>query len=116
MNLLRSAPLLICALALFGCARVAQDIEPICIDAPIFAGMSCGQLFARRAELQEKLVFAGLRQDQIHDDDYTRTLGVPMLFGTIFEGNDEEKIGLLKGETIVLDAEISRTGCGGAPR
>ncbi len=39
-----------------------------------------------------------------------------MLFGTIFEGNDEEKIGLLKGEAIVLDAEISRTGCGGAPR
>jgi len=108
--------ILLSAFALSGCARATRDIEPICTDTPVFAGMGCGQLFLKRATLQEELVFDGLRQDQIHSDDYTRILGVPMLFGTVFEGNDEEKIGLLKGEMIALDAEILRTRCGVIPR
>ncbi len=112
MKVLWLVRFLFCAYALSGCARAARDIEPIYPNAPIFTGMDCGQLFASRATLQEELVFANLRQDQIHASDYTRALGVPMAFGTVFEGNDEERIGLLKGDLIALDAEILRTRCG----
>ncbi len=81
------------------------------VPASAYAGLGCAELGKARSRLGVKLLFAGLRQDQIAQDDKIRTLGVPSLFGTLFEGSDEEKVALIKGELRAVNEEIARAGC-----
>jgi hypothetical protein len=99
------------SLLLAGCAKSARDIEPDFGRALAYFDASCPGLAAERARLAERLIFSGLRQDQVSRDDRIRTFGVPTLFGTIFEGGDEPEIGRLKAELRVIDAEMIQLNC-----
>ncbi len=99
------------ALGLAACAPPARDIVPAAVPTSAYAGQSCAELGKARARLGVKLLFSGLRQDQIAADDNVRTLGVPSMFGTIFEGSEEQKVAELKGELRAVNEEIARAGC-----
>jgi hypothetical protein len=103
------------AVALAGClAKRTIEIEPTAsIDVHSFAGRTCSQLVADRAKRSQALVFAGLAQDQLSDDDQIRTLGVPTPMGTLFENSQETAIARLKAELRALNAELGAQNCGG---
>ena len=95
-----------------GCARPMRDIEPNFVDANRFAGASCSQLVAERARRARALIFSGLQQDQISQDDRTRTLGAPTPMGTLFEDDVEPEIARLKGELRAIDTMHAIMNCG----
>jgi len=95
-----------------GCARPMRDIEPNFVDANRFAGASCSQLVAERARRARALIFSGLQQDQISQDDRARTFGAPTPMGTLFEDDVEPEIARLKGELRAIDTMHAIMICG----
>ncbi len=85
MSHLRWPVCFVLASLVMGCARPMRDIEPNFVDANRFAGASCSQLVTERARRSRALIFSGLQQDQISQDDRMRTLGAPTPMGTLFE-------------------------------
>ncbi|MBY6240569.1 hypothetical protein [Methylosinus sp. Sm6] len=100
------------AAALAACAKPAHEIAPTPIDPVMFAGKSCSQLVAARARRSQALIFAGMAQNQVSDDDRMRTLGVPTPVGTLFDGDREPEVARLKGELHAIGAQMIVMNCG----
>jgi hypothetical protein len=100
------------AAALVACARPAREIEPAPSDPSLFMGESCSQLVAERGRRSEALIFAGMAQDQLSDEDRIRTLGAPTPLGTPFEDDREPEVARLKGELRAINAQMIAMKCG----
>jgi len=99
------------ALSLGACAAPARDIEAAAVDGLLYERTACADLSAKRAQLARDYVFASLKQNQVSFDDRVRTLGVPTLFGTVFDGSNAEEVGRLKGELYAIKKGMSGSGC-----
>jgi hypothetical protein len=105
---------LLCCLMLgllAGCARRAAEIEPLPAPPQAFAGANCMDLVALRAKRSQALIFLGMAQDQLSEDDSTRTLGVPTPHGVLFGTDREPDIAALKGELHALNRAMRDKGC-----
>jgi hypothetical protein len=99
------------AISVAACAKPVRDIEPASVDASAFAGVTCPELTAKKAKLSQALIFRGFAQDQTSVDDRAGVLGVPLLMGTMFDGDNETGIARLKGELRALDSQMLAMNC-----
>jgi hypothetical protein len=100
------------ALDLTACAQRTRDIAPAAVDPAMFAGATCSELVHERARRSQQLIFAGLAQEGVADDDRTRTMGAPTPTGTLFEGDRAEEIARLKGELYAASGQMKAMNCG----
>jgi hypothetical protein len=96
---------------LCACARATREIAPAIVDPTMFEGQSCIQLAYERARRSKALIFTGMAQDQVSEDDSTRTLGIPTPMGSVFEDDREPEIARLKGELHAVNARMRAMGC-----
>ncbi|MEQ1490951.1 MAG: hypothetical protein ABL932_10430 [Terricaulis sp.] len=105
---------LLAALALGACATAPDRIAAIAPPPNQYVGMSCGQLSAERATLDQSLVRLEASQRRTRAID---TAGVALLFlpiGSLVGGNHGPEIGTLRGERRAIDAQLSQGSCGSA--
>jgi hypothetical protein len=88
-----------------------MDIAPAPTDAGAFLGATCPELATKRAKRMQALVFSGMVQDHISDEDKTRTLGIPTPMGSLFDESRENQIARLKGELHAIDAGLASLNC-----
>lgn len=96
---------------LAACARQTREIEPVVVAPEMFSGMSCLRLVKERARRSQALIYAGMAQDQVSEDDRMRTLGIPTPVGTLFDGDREPEVARLKGELHAIDTQMQAMGC-----
>lgn len=111
MRISAKSILLSSALLTAGCAKPPDEIEPDFSRPLSYVGAGCSQLVEARSRLSQKLIFAGLQQDRISRDDRIRFLGVPTLFGSVFEGSIEPKVGRLKAELRLVKDALNANNC-----
>jgi hypothetical protein len=104
----RFAAGLILALLVSGCARTTSEIQPDPLSPAVYAMLDCAQLAKLRARLSVQLVYSGFRQDQIAHEDNVRTLGIPSMFGTIFEGSEAWTVAWVKGQLQAVNEVVAR--------
>lgn len=103
---------LLAALALGACAAAPDRIAEIAPPAAQYSGLSCGQLTAERATLDQSLGRLEASQRRTRAID---TAGVALLFlpiGSLAGGNHAAEIGALRGEQRAIDARLSQNSCG----
>jgi len=99
------------ALLTAACAKPPDEIEPDFSQPLGYIGVGCSQLVEARSRVAQKLIFAGLQQDRISRDDRIRFLGIPTLFGSVFEGSVEPKVARLKAELRLVKDELNANKC-----
>lgn len=102
---------LLAALALGACATAPDRIAAIAPPPDQYTGMSCVQLTAERATLDQSLVRLEASQRRTRAID---TAGVALLFlpiGSLVGGNHAAEIGALRGEERAIGARLSGSGC-----
>lgn len=112
MNICLRATVFITIFSLLACARPTVDIEPVPIDPRIYFGRACSELVEERARRTQALIFVGLIQDQISEDDRTRTLGIPTPMGSEFNESKADQVARLKGEVRAIGSALASLNCG----
>jgi hypothetical protein len=112
MRIIPCAATVFSIVMLAGCAKRTFEITPDQTDPKEFFGMTCSELVAERAKTSQALIFSGLAQDQISDDDKMRTLGIPTPMGSLFNEGRENQIARLKGKVRAINANMSALRCG----
>lgn len=108
---------LLAALTLGACATAPDRIAAIAPPPSQYSGMSCGQLTAEHATIDQSLARLETAQRRTRAID---TAGVALLFlpiGSLIGGNHASEIGALRGEQRAIDARLSQGSCdtGSAP-
>ena len=102
---------LLIAATLGACAQPSSDIAPAFATPPISVERDCRRLIERRDRSAEKLAYTRLQQDQISRDDNIRTFGIPSLFGTIFDGDQAERLAIIKAQFLLADRKAVEAHC-----
>lgn len=96
---------------LAGCAPRASQIAPALMDPFAYEAATCRELDEMRAKAQRDRIYADIAQDQQHDDDRTRTFGVPTPMATLFEESRAPSTARMKADSLVINAQLERSGC-----
>lgn len=105
------AKLLASFLLLAGCAPRASHIAPAIMDPYAYQAATCRELDEMRAKAQRDRVYADMAQDRQHDDDLTRTFGVPTPMASVFEEGRAPEAARIKADSLAINAQLARSGC-----
>ncbi len=97
--------------SLTGCAPRASQMAPALMDPYAYEMATCRELDEMKAKTQRDRIYADLAQDQQHDDDHTRTFGVPTPMATLFEERRDQITARTKADSLVINAQLQRSGC-----
>jgi hypothetical protein len=109
---LRALSILVAAL-LASCAAPMREIPPAPGAVYPDRNASCERLVRERALRSERLIFLGLRQDKLAEDDRTRALFIPTPIGSPFDPDYSIDIARLKGEIGAITREMIGKRCSG---
>jgi len=94
-----------------GCAPQASQIAPAFMDPNVYEMATCRELDEMKARAQRDRIYADLAQDQQHEDDRTRTFGIPTPMATLFEERRDLKTAQNKADSLAINAQLQRSGC-----
>lgn len=98
-------------MTLAGCAPRASEIAPTLMDPYAYETATCRELDEMKAKAQRDRIYAYIAQDQQHDDDRTRTFGIPTPMATLFENSRAPFTARMKADSLAINAQLARSGC-----